>query len=424
MSGNVPRADYGKESSVELEVHWAGGADQRIGRLYQDTRGVVFFEYDALWRTGMRELSPIYLPNSTQGAVSTPTPGFGELHGLFQDALPDWWGEHLMQRHFEKRGIPWNRVASMHKLACQGNRKMGALTYMPCLDEMDFNDGMVAELGALVEAAREMLRGETAEVLAALLRSGMSPGGVQPKSLLAISEDFSEILLDDPPPAGFGGWLMKFDTEPLLQQGRIEAAYADMARAAGITVPETRLLETAGACHFLSRRFDRGVSEKRLHLHSYSGLTHTSLRDGLDYTDLMEIARSLTGDQRSVDEIFRRAVFNVAGANDDDHGRNHAFLMDAAGVWRLAPAFDLTFATYPLASGFRAARVNGKAAGITRKDFIRLGAEQDVRNARTIIDQVIASVAQWERHAAVHGVTPANAATVSAQQRVISLKIS
>ena len=48
---------------------------------------------------------------------------------------------------------------------------------------------------------------------------------------------------------------MKFDTEPVLHEGRIEAAYAAMARAAGIAVPETRLLEAAGGCHFFTRRF-------------------------------------------------------------------------------------------------------------------------------------------------------------------------
>lgn len=154
---------------MELEVHWAGSDGQRIGRLYQNDRGTVFFEYDAAWRAGSRELSPIYLPNSTQGAVSTPTPGFGEIHGLFQDALPDWWGERLMQRHFESRGIPWNRVTALRKLACQGDRKMGALAFLPAMDDGDFNDDLLAELGALVDAARETLRGGTGEVLAALL---------------------------------------------------------------------------------------------------------------------------------------------------------------------------------------------------------------------------------------------------------------
>lgn len=402
---------------MELEVHWTGQAEAKIGRLYQDARGVVFFEYDASWRAGNRELSPIYLPNSTSGAVSTQTPGFGTLHGLFQDVLPDLWGERLMQRHFEARGIPWNRVTALRKLACQGERKMGVLGFSPATDELDFNDGMVAELGALVEAARAALRGETGEILTALLRSGMSPGGAQPKALLSISDDFSELRLDDPAPAGFGAWLIKFDTEPVLQEGRIEAAYADMARAAGIRVPETRLLEAAGGCHFLSRRFDRGKNGARLHLHSYSGLTQTPLRDGIDYGELMETARSLTLDHRSVEEIFRRAVFNVVAANDDDHGRNHAFLMDAAGTWTLAPAFDLTLATYPLASGFRAARVNGKAANITRRDFIQLGAEHDIRKPGEIIGQVLASIANWDEHAAANGISKAQAAMVQAQHR-------
>jgi serine/threonine-protein kinase HipA len=336
---------------------------------------------------------------------------------LFQDVLPDWWGERLMQRHFETRGIPWNRVTALRKLVCQGQRKMGALGFSPVTDELDFNDGMVAELGALVEAARAALRGETGEVLSALLRSGMSPGGAQPKALLSISDDFSELRLDDPAAAGFGAWLIKFDTEPVLQEGRIEAAYAEMARAAGIRVPETRLLEAAGGCHFLSRRFDRGKNGARLHLHSYSGLTQTPLRDGLDYGELMETSRSLTLDHRSVEEIFRRAVFNVVAANDDDHGRNHAFLMDAAGTWTLAPAFDLTLATYPLASGFRAARVNGKASHITRRDFIRLGAEHDVRKPAEIIEQVVDAIANWDEHAAANGISKSQAAMAQAQHR-------
>ncbi len=389
-----------------------------IGRLYQNERGSVFFEYDAAWRTGFLELSPIYLPNSTSGAVSTPTPGFGSLHGLFQDALPDLWGERLMQRSFEKAGIPWNRVTELRKLACQGNRKMGALAFLPAMDESDFNDGMMAELGALVDAARETLSGGTGEVLAALLRGGMSPGGAQPKALLAVSDDFSEIRLDDPAPAGFGSWLIKFDIEPVLQEGRIEAAYADMARTAGLLVPETRLLESAGACHFLSRRFDRTRHGERLHLHSYSGLTHTPLRDGLEYGDLIEVTRSLTRDQRAVDEVFRRAVFNVVAANDDDHGRNHAFLMDADGVWALAPAFDLTLSSYPIASGFRAARVNGKASSIQLKDLVRLGGEHDVSNPLDIITRVTESVSHWHYHAAANGIPPVNADHVAAQHRL------
>ncbi|MGL4399910.1 MAG: type II toxin-antitoxin system HipA family toxin [Luteolibacter sp.] len=400
---------------MELEVVWTGKVEQRIGRLYQNERGLVFFEYSEQWRAGRRELSPLYLPNTMIGAVTTPTPAFGGLHGLFQDALPDWWGERLMRRHFEERGIPWNRVTVLRKLACRGNHKMGALAFRPDLDAVDFNDGLMVELGELVEAAREAMRGESGHVLVELIRSGMSPGGAQPKALLAISEDFSRICLEDPAPVGFADWLVKFDTEPVLCEGRIEAAYAAMARAAGIHVPQTHLLEAAGGCHFLTRRFDRTADGIRLHLHSYSGLTHTPLRDGLDYADLMALTRALTGDQRAVEEIFRRAVFNVAAANDDDHGRNHAFLMDESGGWTLAPAYDLTLATYPLASGFRAARVMGKAGAVTREDLRRLANDQAVRHVDDSIDQVLEAVADWDRHAENHGLSKSVAAMVGRQ---------
>jgi serine/threonine-protein kinase HipA len=404
---------------MDLEVHWAGNHPQRIGRLYQDLRGAIYFEYDESWQAGNRELSPIYLPNSTSGAVRSSTPHFGELHGLFQDALPDWWGERLMQKFFEERGIPWNRVSTLRKLACQGSRKMGALQFLPSLDEDTFADQLFLELSELVEAAREMLRGDSATVLKALMRSGMSPGGAQPKALLAISPDFDNISLDDCAPEGYGHWLVKFEMEPVLQDGRIEAAYAAMAQRAGIDIAETRLLEHDGVAHFASRRFDRDAKQQRLHLHSYSGLTHTPLRDGLEYGDLIAVARSLTQNQQAAEEIFRRAVFHVMAANDDDHGRNHAFLMDHAGTWTVAPAFDVTLASYPLASGFRAARVLGKASNISKKDLLKLATEQDIRQPREIIEQVESALAEWPSIALDFGISKSNAASAQAQHRFI-----
>lgn len=133
----------------------------------------------------------------------------------------------------------------------------------------------------------------------------------------------------------------------------------------------------------------------------------------------MEITRSLTGDHRSVEQVFRRAVFNIIAANDDDHGRNHAFLMNSAGTWSLAPAFDLTLASYPLASGFRAARVNGKASSIRFKDLMLLGEEHDVRNPQQVIEQVVDAVSRWDRYAAAKGITPGNSAIVAEQHRLL-----
>jgi serine/threonine-protein kinase HipA len=296
---------------------------------------------------------------------------------------------------------------------------MGALQFLPSLDEDTFADQLFLELSELVEAAREMLRGDSATVLKALMRSGMSPGGAQPKALLAISPNFDDISLDDCAPEGYGHWLVKFEMEPVLQDGRIEAAYAAMAQRAGIDIAETRLLEHDGVAHFASRRFDRDAKQQRLHLHSYSGLTHTPLRDGLEYGDLIAVARSLTQNQQAAEEIFRRAVFHVMAANDDDHGRNHAFLMDHVGTWTVAPAFDVTLASYPLASGFRAARVLGKASNISKKDLLKLATEQDIRQPREIIEQVESALAEWPRIALDFGISKSNAASVQAQHRFI-----
>jgi serine/threonine-protein kinase HipA len=106
-------------------------------------------------------------------------------------------------------------------------------------------------------------------------------------------------------------------------------------------------------------------------------------------------------------------------ANDDDHGRNHAFLMDHVGTWTVAPAFDVTLASYPLASGFRAARVLGKASNISKKDLLKLATEQDIRQPREIIEQVESALAEWPRIALDFGISKSNAASVQAQHRFI-----
>ena len=81
----------------------------------------------------------------------------------------------------------------------------------------------------------------------------------------------------------------------------------------------------------------------------------------------------------------------------------------------LAPAFDLTPATYPLASGFRAARVMGKAMNVSRSDLRRLGNGQGVRNVDRVIDEVLQAVEDWDRHARDHGLSKAITSAVARQ---------
>ncbi len=81
-------------------------------------------------------------------------------------------------------------------------------------------------------------------------------------------------------------------------------------------------------------------------MHSLGGLTHThyNVRQALSYEDYFRTIRLLGMTQPSVDQAFRRMVFNIVTRNQDDHVKNLAFLMAHDGKWKLAPAFDTTWA--------------------------------------------------------------------------------
>ena len=392
---------------MRIEVQYLGGYNKlTIGHLAEAADGRIFFEYDQEWKSHGIELSPVYLPNSTQGSVTTPTPQFGQLFGLFGDSLPDWWGQQMMKRFFQDKGIPWNSIGVLQKLACAGGHAMGAIGYEPPSATGDFRDELTVEVADLVNNATSFLHGRTDQILPGLMRSSLSPGGAQPKVLLGFNKDFSRTMAGGGDlPTGFERWLLKFDLDTDYQHGKEEYAFSIMANAAGINMAETHLLECDnGMFHFLSKRFDR-PGESRRHIHTYSGITHTAIRDGVEYGQLMDLTRILTGSEIGVEEIFRRACFNVLAGNDDDHGKNHAFLMLPDGQWTVSPAYDLTSTTNPLASGMRAASVNGKSVDVGRADLRKLGESQSVRKIDEVIDEVIGAIKRWPEWAEQAGLS-------------------
>jgi serine/threonine-protein kinase HipA len=207
--------------------------------------------------------------------------------------------------------------------------------------------------------------------------------------------------------AGVEPWLVKFraPTDP-DDFGAIEAAYASMAIAAGIDVAPYRLLPSkAGPGHFASRRFDRDASGP-LHLHSLAGVLEAD-PDGasVSYREYLRVTQFLTRDVRMVEAAFRRMVFNVAAHNRDDHARNHAFLMNAAGQWSLSPAFDLTFAPGPGGEHYLA--VAGEGRAVSRDHLIIEGraAGLQLKLLEACIDEVRSAIANWPKFANAAGVT-------------------
>jgi serine/threonine-protein kinase HipA len=202
---------------MELTVHYApdGLATARaVGRLYENSRGTIYFEYDEAWRASGIELSPLHLPRALTGAVVTPSRSFGPLFGLFDDALPDWWGRQLMRRFFGELGIPWNRVTALQQLACGGESKMGALAFRPVLVNRSFRHHLATEVGQLVEAAQAAAHGESGPLLDRLIPSALTPGGAQPKVALSFPADFVRSGPPEPPDDGFTAWLLRFELDP------------------------------------------------------------------------------------------------------------------------------------------------------------------------------------------------------------------
>ncbi len=188
--------------------------------------------------------------------------------------------------------------------------------------------------------------------------------------------------------------------------GAIEYAYHLMAQAAGIAMTECRLLEENGRRHFMTRRFDRLTGGEKLHMQSLCALGHFDFNQAgaYAYEQAMLTIRQLDLPMAAVEEQFRRMVFNIVARNQDDHVKNIALLMDKAGRWSLAPAFDVTYSYNP-AGAWTATHqmtMNGKRDGFTLADFAACAKSALLKRGRgaAIIAEVQAAVARWPEFAA------------------------
>ena len=121
----------------------------------------------------------------------------------------------------------------------------------------------------------------------------------------------------------------------------------------------------------------------------------------MDYDGLLKVVQYLTADYGQLKEGFKRVVFNVIGKNCDDHSKNVSFLMDSAGEWRLAPAYDLVYSYSKTEFYQHYLKVNGKSSGITLDDLIALGVKYDLssRFVKDEVEKCIGSFCKFEHFA-------------------------
>lgn len=361
------------------------GQRKKVGRLLRQGHALLF-EYDAAFIAGGLELSPFKLP--LRPGVFRGDPGrFGGLMGVFDDSLPDGWGRLLIDRRAQKAGLSRAQLGPLDRLSLVGSRAMGALVYEP---EQALERPTVVKLDELAqEVASVLVDGESAD-FDRLFAVGGSPHGARPKALVQLDAQgrlHAGVARALP---GCTSWLVKFRAvDDEAGSGALEHAYFLMARAAGIDVPQTRLWGRKPG-YFAIRRFDREAT-RRVHQLTLSGLLeapHTS--PSVTYDELLRVARRLVQSELAVQELFRRACFNVFAHNRDDHSKNFSFSMSHQGEWSVSPAYDLTFSEGP--GGEHWMLVAGEGAQPGRAHLEALARSGDVKRPRLIIDEVRAAV--------------------------------
>ena len=393
---------------AEIKVGLNFGSEiQSLGRM-AERNGIIYFEYDEDFLQNGVEISPFKLP-LRNGVVQLPSEPFEGLAGVFSDSLPDGWGRLLFDRMMRSQGISPSEISSLDRLAYVGLNGMGALVYEP-----DSSPPVVQELidlDHLATQTEKILEGASGEIITELLALNGSSAGARPKALIGVDKDRKNISYGvNQLSNGFEHWLVKFpNSQDGTDSGAIEYVFALMAKEAGLYFPDMHLFSSQkGNGFFGVKRFDR-EGDKRLHMHTVSGLIHSNFRfPSIDYEDLLSLTMSLTKDFREVEKMYRLAVFNVMAHNRDDHAKNFSFLMNEFGEWKLSPAYDLTFSNGP--GGEQSTMVMGEGRNITVKHLVKLGLEAKI--SKELIDQIIeqtrSSLSNWNYLASEYGITKSN----------------
>lgn len=399
-------------TALNVDLEWDLQTRVRVGRLGVRGRQVLF-EYDSEFAARGADLSPLKLPRRT-GVIALREPAFEHLPGVFADSLPDGWGRLLLDRLARRRGLRPELLTPLDRLAHVGRDGIGALVYAPELTK-DTGESPV-DLDEIAGASQAILTSDSDRLIDELRRIGGSPQGARPKALIQLHSTNGQISSSQ---ADLGPdwqhWLVKFAAAGEgADVGAVELAYAHMAVAAGLLLPEVKLLPSRhGPGYFASRRFDRDGT-RRTHVATAAGLLHADFRlPSLDYLDLTRLTLHLTRDQREAERMVRLAIFNVLAHNRDDHAKQFTFLMNPAGQWRLAPAYDLTFSTGPGGDHSTSLAGEGRAPALQHLQKIAAVAGMDPRELHTLVDQTSEAVAHWSDFARDAGVAPATAARIA-----------
>jgi serine/threonine-protein kinase HipA len=392
------------------------------------------FQYDPRFLRHGWDLSPLKMPINEGSRIyrfpelrrtkDDAYDTFKGLPGLLADALPDRYGNQLINIWLAQQGRNADSMNPVEQLCFIGSRAVGALEFEPShLPAHKTTFSIV--LSSLVETAQMMLTQKEAfsaslnaveaRAMRAIMRVGTSAGGARPKAVIAFNPKTGEVRSGQTnAPQDFEHWLIKLDGVSDAQfgqshgWGRVEYAYYLMAKACGIEMMESRILEENERAHFMTRRFDREANSTKHHVQTLCGLMHFDYNNmfAYSYEQVFQTMRMLRLTYPEATQMFRRMVFNVLATNCDDHTKNFSFRLKKGERWELAPAYDVCYSYDPdnLWVNQQSLSINGKRKNITKADLMTIALANTIKKGEKIIEEINDVVRQWKSFAKQAGV--------------------
>ena len=368
--------------------------------LWDKVQKVSIFEYDPDFLNTGLDIAPLSMSiYSARSQKQLPWIGDGDklyqgLPPMLADSLPDKWGNSLFNAWLKNNGIRMRDVTPVDHLSFIGSRAMGAFEYEPAqkLGNSSSFDVDVQRLynfakDVIEERKEALLTSESSILWQDLIKISSSPGGKRPKVIVAINPNTGEIKSGQAlVPDGFEHYILKYDDNSGYPYAKLEYVYYRMALLAGIEMMPSELRNYSGITHFLTKRFDR-IGNDKIHVQTLAAMS-----PGCDsYDDIFAVMRKLNLPHSDHQQQYLRLVFNVLARNVDDHSKNFAFCMNPDGVWRLSPAYDLTYSVDIAAPNYmnrHSLLINGKDDGVTRKDLELVGQRNDIKDYIALIESV------------------------------------
>lgn len=383
-----------------------------VGYLSWDKKAnVAVFEYEPSFIEKGLDIAPltmsVYSPRSQKNLL-----WMGYKDNLYQglppmiaDSLPDKWGNSLFKAWLRDNNIPTKKTTPIDHLSFIGSRAMGALEYEPA-QKLGDNSAFSIDVQKLYDFAKQVLNERESTVLSRensilwqdLVKISSSPGGKHPKAIVAINDTTGEVISGQGIiPEGFQHYILKYDDNSVYPFAKLEYVYYKMVIDAGIVMMPSELRTYEGITHFLTQRFDR---EENVKIHMQTLAAMSPMSDS--YEDIFAIIRRLNLPYEDTRQQYLRMVFNVLARNVDDHSKNVSFCMNRDGIWRLSPAYDVTFSVDMAAPAYanrQSLSVNGKNEDITRGDLESIAKNNDISDYIALIDSVNAALSKFEQYA-------------------------